>query len=279
MTLRALLGDYVGVQAEVIIAAEPAFRAGTGEVHATRVAVRRLRSTLRTFGVLLDLPRAGQLEEELVWWASLLGTVRDLDIMERRLEQQLGGLPAEDVLGPVAAHIATEIQLRRRAGLGAVLSSLDSARFHGLLDELHRWRNDPPFVAAADRPAAKVAAFVERSERTATRRLDAGLAALRTGDPDAPDLLHRARKAVKRHRYAVEAAEPVLGGKAAKVIRRRKHLQETLGEYQDSVVTAPFLRELGARTGVEDGHNGFTYGLLYARELAAADQLLDRLKG
>jgi hypothetical protein len=34
---------------------------------------------------------------------------------------------------------------------------------------------------------------------------------------------------------------------------------------------------LGARRGIRSGQNGFTYGVLYARELAARDALLDEL--
>ena len=38
-----------------------------------------------------------------------------------------------------------------------------------------------------------------------------------------------------------------------------------LGEHQDLVVAADFLRRAGARNGIRPGHNGFTYGVLTAR--------------
>ena len=38
-----------------------------------------------------------------------------------------------------------------------------------------------------------------------------------------------------------------------------------LGDHQDLVVAADFLRRTGAQNGVRPGHNGFTYGLLMAR--------------
>ena len=38
-----------------------------------------------------------------------------------------------------------------------------------------------------------------------------------------------------------------------------------LGEHQDSTVSAAFLRDLGARMGIRAGHNGFTYGVLFAQ--------------
>ena len=51
-----------------------------------------------------------------------------------------------------------------------------------------------------------------------------------------------------------------------------------LGSHQDTHVTAGFLRDLGARVGSRSGHNGFTYGLLYAREIASGQTLLKLLK-
>ena len=277
-TLRELLGAYLATQADVIIGSEAGFRDGAPAVHPTRVGIRRLRSTLRTFGSVFDVPQAGRLEDELVWWAGLLGAVRDLDIIEKRLSEQLAALPPELILGPVAARIATEIQLQRRANLAVVAESLDSDRFRRLVAELDRWRREPPFLATADVPATKVSRFVKRADQKATKRLGRAVAAYADGDLEAPDLVHRARKAVKRHRYAVEAAEPVLGAKAAKIIDWSKDLQQVLGEFQDGVVIGPFLRTLGAQVGNEAGHNGFTYGLLYAQEVATTYQLLEQLK-
>lgn len=277
-TLREVLGAYLRTQADVIIGSEAGFRGDVPAVHPTRVAIRRLRSTLRNFGVLFDVPQAGRLEDELVWWAGLLGAVRDLDIIEKRVTEQLAELPPELVLGPVAARIATEIQLQRRASLAVVAQGMDSDRFRQLIAELNRWRREAPFLPAADASGAKVSRFVKRADQKATQRLDRAVAAYADGDPGAPALLHRARKAVKRHRYAVEAAEPVLGAKAAKIINRSKDLQEVLGQFQDGVVIGPFLRTLGAQVGAEEGHNGFTYGLLYAQEQAATEQLLEQLR-
>jgi CHAD domain-containing protein len=92
------------------------------------------------------------------------------------------------------------------------------------------------------------------------------------------ELFHRARKASKRHRYAVEAALPTWGSKADKIILQRKHLQDLLGNHQDSIVSAAFLRDLGGRLGIRSGQNGFSYGVLYAREVQAREALLDDLK-
>src|SRR4051794_29099594 len=104
-TLADLIGDYLREQCTAIIDAEPKLRAGENVVHVTRVAVRRLRSTIRVFHDLFDETKAQAFEEELVWWASLLGAVRDLDILQASLSERISGLPPELVLGPVESTV------------------------------------------------------------------------------------------------------------------------------------------------------------------------------
>ena len=76
---------------------------------------------------------------------------------------------------------------------------------------------------------------------------------------------HEARKAAKRLRYATEAAAPVLGAPAKRLVKRVKEVQELLGDHQDAVVARPVLREIGVAAHL-DGENGFTYGILHERE-------------
>ena len=104
-----------------------------------------------------------------------------------------------------------------------------------------------------------------RAGRKADRRL---AAAVRTGD-DAP--LHRARKAAKRARNAAELLAPVDNSKHAKrTVKQYKRIQRVLGEHQDGVVASDTLRRLALTAGTTAGENGFTYGLLYAREQRTA---------
>ena len=84
--------------------------------------------------------------------------------------------------------------------------------------------------------------------------------------------LQRARKAIKRLRYAGELTEPV-DGKAGRIARKAKHLQTELGEHHDAVVSAGFLAGLGTRIGTRPGDNGFTYGFLMADELSTAERI------
>ena len=277
VTAREVIGDYLAEQCTVIIDSEAELRAGEDVIHKVRVAVRRLRSTIRVFADLFDAEQAARLEEELVWWAGLLGKVRDMDILTRRQQALLAELPPELILGPVESTIQEELAVQRKQAMDDVLEALSSQRYRKFIGMAHHWRGDPPFTAAAEASADSIDAAIKKARKKADKRLTKAVATCGT-DEASDDLFHGARKASKRHRYAVEAAVPVWGSKADKIISRRKDLQDLLGNHQDSIVSAAFLRDLGARRGIRSGQNGFSYGFLYARELAARDSLLDDLK-
>jgi CHAD domain-containing protein len=274
---RDLIADYLSEQCTVIIDSEAQLRAGENVVHAVRVAVRRMRSTIRVFAEFFEPSEAAHLEEGLVWWAGLLGEVRDMDILAQRQAALLDELPGELILGPVASTIQVELAAQRKQAADAMTEALDTERYRKLIGLIHRWRSDPPFTSAVNAPADAIDPLIKKAKRKVNKRLTSAAAARLAGEPS-EELFHRARKASKRHRYAVEAALPVWGSKADKIISQRKDLQDLLGNYQDSIVSAAFLRELGTRLGIRSGQNGFSYGVLYAREVQAGESLLDDLK-
>jgi CHAD domain-containing protein len=202
------------------------------------------------------------LDAELKWYAQALGTLRDGQVLRAHLDEQLAELAPELVLGPVAARIAEAIDTdvaRARAELGELLNG---ARYQALLRELSAWQEELPLVSYP--PAGAVRDYLRRAERKVRKRL--GAAARRPAGPDRDTAMHRARKAAKRARYTAELAEPLLGRKAARIVARNKKLQNALGERQDGVVAAEFLRRLGAAAGSTAGENGFTFGLLFEQE-------------
>lgn len=62
-------------------------------MHETRVAARRLRSTLRVCGEVVHAASAYELNNELAWHADLLGEVRDREVLSARLTMLVAGLP------------------------------------------------------------------------------------------------------------------------------------------------------------------------------------------
>ncbi len=268
-TLGGLLSRYLRTQVAAIVDGDLGLRLDWPVVHPTRVAIRRLRSTVRIFASAFDLDRSAHLDGELVWFAALLGEVRDRDILRDRLRDQIAAMEAEFVLGPVASSVESALLAERSAHLKRISEALQSERYLALLTELDAWGAAPPFTSEAQRPASKVKKYLARAERKLNKRLRSA-----EGDVEA---LHRARKAGKRFRYAAELSEPELGKKAAKTVKAAKKLQKLLGEHQDAVVSAAFLRRLGASAGSGEGHNGFTYGILLSQEWQRAERIRRQL--
>ena len=216
-TVRDLLGDYVAEQCTVIMDSEGELRAGENVVHPARVAVRRLRSTIRVFADLFDASEAAHLEEELVWWAGLLGEVRDMDILAQRQTALLAELPAELILGPIASTIEAELAVKRKQAADAMVEAMNTERFRKLIGLMHHWRSDPSFTPAADASAAAINPMIKKAKKKASKRLATAVAVRRDGVPS-DELFHGARKASKRYRYAVEASQPIWGSKADKIV-------------------------------------------------------------
>lgn len=266
--LAGVVDDYVQDQCTAIVEGDLGLRRGLNVIHPTRVAVRRLRSTMRVFRDVFEPEPAALLEAELIWYAGLLGQVRDLDVQSRRLSEQVAALPGELVLGPVAADIDSTLAGEREKAWKRMRSALNGKRYTAFLALLEQWRVDPPYTDVGAKESTAVARYVNRAERKLYRRLDD---AMQPGAED--ELLHSARKAGKRFRYAAELATPIMGDEAASKVKQAKKLQELLGEHQDSVVSVDILRRLGARAGSKQGSNGFTYGLMLARELQRANDV------
>jgi CHAD domain-containing protein len=255
------LTAYLRKQYDRLIGEDVGLRRGVGDVHDARVAIRRLRSTLRTFGPLFEAEPRQWLDEELRWFAGLLGEVRDREVLRGYLGGALDDLPAEQILGPVRARIDEQLLSEAVQQQAAVDDAIRGERYFALLDRLDRFVHDPPLRR---KPSTK--RLRKRADKAASKamcRLDQALAA----DADAMGAaLHRARKQAKRARYAAELVRPIVGRSAKKRAHRFEKLQDILGEHQDSVVTAALLHHLGARAGSTSGENGYSYGLLLGRE-------------
>ena len=96
------------------------------------------------------------------------------------------------------------------------------------------------------------------------------------GDESAGELLHDARKAAKRHRYAVELAQPILGADAERTIEERQALQDVLGAHQDAVVALAFLRAIDV--SAQNAETTRQLGSLIERTRDSADDVAGALR-
>ena len=273
-TLADVVSDYIATQCAAIVAGDLGLRLEHDVTHPTRVGIRRLRSTLRTFAPLFDANAAAALETELVWFAGLLGGVRDADVLRVRLDRLVAELPGDLVMGPVAARIDNELAAERAEHWRDLVAALDSPRELALLGQVEQWRLAPPFVDAAHGPVDKVPAKrVRKHLNRARRKLEKRMKRAAKPGAQQESMVHQARKAGKRFRYAAELAEPVIGAKASEQVAAAEALQDLLGEHQDSVVSVAALRRFGAAAGTAPGENGFTFGILLEAELQRGSEI------
>jgi CHAD domain-containing protein len=256
---------YVRAQRDAILELDPAVRQDAYDsVHRMRVATRRLRSTFRSYGKVLDRGITGPIGEELRWLAGELGVDRDREVMTERLTTALGELPRTLVSGPVRTRLRTWAKARHGGSRRRLIGVLDSKRYLALLDTLDAVVADPPLLKDADGTPEKVIAKAVRKDFGKVSALvEEAIEAPPGADRDLA--LHEARKKAKRTRYAAEAATPALGTPARALAKSMKSLTSLLGEHQDSVMVRETLRELSAVAHAA-GESSFTYGVLYGRE-------------
>ena len=209
-----------------LLANDPGVRIGDDpeDVHQARVATRRLRSDLRTFGTGRR-PRRGtrSLRDELKWLGGLLGTVRDDDVLLERLEGRL-------------ADAAPGRPRRRASGCSTGCASTGPARAPScsrpcarprtlvLLDRLVAAARTIPSSGDARRPRPRA-----RRPRRGSRGRSCATRSTTLGDDPPDEELHAVRIRAKRCRYAAEAVAPAVGKPAKRFAAAVAEVQEVLG--------------------------------------------------
>ncbi|HSO91305.1 MAG TPA: CYTH and CHAD domain-containing protein [Arthrobacter sp.] len=269
----AVLLSYLSQQVEALKYHDPGVRVNAPDaVHQLRVAARRIRSALATFGKLADRDVTRSLRSELQWLAGSVGEARDNEVMRARLLDLIGAEPPELLLGPVARQIEEHFEIAAHNARTKGLAALKSARYFRLLDALDMFLAEPPLTETAGKEALPTVGRLVSKQR---KRLKKEVLALDAGSdsPATEAALHEVRKSAKRLRYAAEAAAPILGKRATTVARAAEEIQESLGDHHDTVVTRELLRELAAN---HRGKSAFTYGRLHALEQVAGEESRER---
>ncbi len=267
---------YLFEQVQALMEQDPRVQLDAKDsIHKMRVATRRMRSALATYGKLLEHSNESTfLRGELKWLAGVLGEARDAEVMHERLKVMIAEEPDELVMGPVADRVDAVLGSAYREAHTKVLEALDGERYFNLIDSLEALLGAAALSKVGTKPARKVLPDLVNRD---VKRLQKAIEVARnnpagTGDHPA---LHEARKDGKRLRYAAEAAALISPKKAAILIDAAHRVQKVLGDHQDSLVTRTMLRRLGAQASAE-GENGFTFGRLHALEQAAALEIENR---
>ena len=248
-----------------LLAHEPGTRTGQDieDLHQMRVAVRRMRATLKAAQPLLDTAWADDLRAELGWLGGALGPVRDLDVLLLRLHREIACLPtAEQSAGGV---LLDALERERTTARAAMLDALTTPRYFALLERLADTVRAPLPAPAPGDAAEPALVDLVRAEARKLRR-----AVARAGDDPADEVLHALRIRGKRVRYTGELVAPSLAGApAGKQVKRllsaTAAMQEVLGDHQDACVAEQRIRGLLAGLDVTPD-TVFVAGRLVERE-------------
>ena len=227
-----------------LIGFDPGVRLGGDpeDLHQFRVATRRLRSDLRTFGPLLDPTWSTPLRKEIRWLDSTVGAVRDADVLRARLAVSREQLPTADAAS--GSRLVSRLDEEAAQARLAMVTMLSSDRYIALLDALVAAAAAPMIAADLDGDGddgrratrAAIAGLVRKPWRQLRRAADA-----LTPDSDNDDL-HRVRILAKRCRYGADAAVPMFGDNARRFAEAVADVQTVLGEHQDTVIVEAWLR-------------------------------------
>src|SRR3989442_13938549 len=135
-------------QLEAIRAHEPGTRAGTDpeQLHRMRTAVRRLRAILGAAREMFDPQWVGGLRSELDWLGTMLGALRDPDVIRRHLPAELSSLKSA---GRVEGRaLLDRLDDRRRLARANLIAALDGPRYAKLLERLEKAIQHPRVVDA-----------------------------------------------------------------------------------------------------------------------------------
>ena len=206
-------------------------------VHQTRVAMRRIRSNLRTFRLLLHPAWGTDLRAELSWYGGVLGGSRDLHLLTSYLEEADATLLSESERNQLLDLVAAQLVVVESAALDEE-SELRRRELTATMTEL--WEG-PPFKDKAAKAADVVLPELVQRAWTDLR------GAAHTAKRDTTDEnLHKVRIRLKDLRYGCETVSLVAGGPARKTARAAEALQSKLGDLHDATASIMWLESVAA---------------------------------
>lgn len=226
-------------------------------LHQMRVNLRRLRTVMQIFAPSILLPETGN-ERAIARVARQLGKLRDLDVIIATLKDvYLPDLPKAEI--SVLKTVLKSLKQKRKRRYQQVKSLLKSKRYRMIKSALQGWIDQPHCNATAHQDIYTILPdltlpmvshlwlhpgwLVSIEPMPGRPSLDGCLdaAALDAVIAHHGNLLHSLRKQIKRTRYQLKVVSQLYRDRLTDDLTRLSHLQEILGQLQDSWVIATCL--------------------------------------
>ncbi|AFY48148.1 hypothetical protein Nos7524_2305 [Nostoc sp. PCC 7524] len=226
-------------------------------LHQMRVGMRRLRTAISRFDILLNLPKPAN-DKNIGKIARRLGNLRDFDVLKQNLETLYQpNLPPKEQKSLQKAFDALAKQ--REEALAKTLTTLKNDDYKSLKQTLEEWLEKPSYQPLAslqiqqvlpDLLLPEVSSFLlHPGLLVGTHVVDAEVKI--NTDSKAEEIeqqlttqgesIHDLRKQAKRMRYQMELFTELYGESYAAYIADIKSIQDILGNIQDSMVMGEWL--------------------------------------
>jgi CHAD domain-containing protein len=205
------------------------------QVHQARVSIRRLRSTLRTYGELFNPEWSTPLVTELSWYAAVLGEVRDLDVLRDAITKTLWHI--DDAR--IQTLVSSRLDRQRELAQDRIAIEKSTKRYASLVDEIAAMSTCAQFVEQRQGPAGEVLRHEVRHTWRQVKRFRR-----KARHEPSVERLHRMRIELKRLQCACEVVALVETKLAQKVAQAAASAQSHLGVVHDEAVASAWLRTL-----------------------------------
>jgi CHAD domain-containing protein len=229
-------------------------------LHQMRVGMRRLRTAVTGFSPALSLPKPAS-DKNIGKIARCLGNLRDLDVLKETLENlSQSHLPPKEQ--EYIQKALDALGKQREEALADVKSTFKDERYKSLKKTLKEWLKEPSYQSVAslsieqvlpDLLLPEIGKFFLHPGWLIGTQLE-GEEIVISGNSQAQkveqelathgDTLHSLRKEAKRLRYQMELFTDLYDDSYATCLAQVKSIQEILGEIQDSVVLAEWLKDV-----------------------------------
>ncbi|GAX34878.1 CHAD domain-containing protein [Nodularia sp. NIES-3585] len=229
-------------------------------LHQMRVGMRRLRTAISRFDLILKLPQSAS-DKKIGKIARSLGNLRDIDVLKETLETSYKPhLPHKEQKVLQTAFEALDKQ--REKALSKTQTTLQSEAYKCLKQALAVWLDKPIYQPLASLSIQQVLPDLLLPEVSNLLLHPGWLVGINIVDSEVKlctnwqpenieqelttqgESIHNLRKQAKRVRYQMELFSDLYGETYAAFVAEVKSIQDILGNMQDSVVMGEWMTDV-----------------------------------